>query len=180
MMKLVVCIGPIQNMASNKEIFGEHIIKNNLADYVIFGEGEVALDCLLKGNANYPGINCNNPVQIEDLTALPMPTYEYFDMPRYQNKKILITGSRGCVRKCTFCDIELTWPQFRYRRAEHIVAEMERHFDDYGITEFEFTDSLINGSMKMLNELCDLLIDYKTLYPHAQFKWQGQYLEFKL
>jgi hypothetical protein len=163
--------------ANNKEIFGEHIVKNKLANYVIFGEGEVTLERLLNGCSDYPGININNPVQIEDLTALPIPTYEYFDMPRYQNKKILITGSRGCVRKCTFCDIELTWPQFRYRKAEHIVEEMERHFDDYGVTEFEFTDSLINGSISNFDRFNELLYNRKQLRPElAPIKYQGQFI----
>jgi radical SAM superfamily enzyme YgiQ (UPF0313 family) len=133
--------------AGNKEIFGNYLIKHNLADFVVFGEGEVSFDQILKNNNNYPGINQNNPIQIEDLTALPVPTYEYFDMDRYQATRILITGSRGCVRNCTFCDIALTWPKFRYRSAESIVEEIKQHFYNYGITEFEFTDSLMNGSI---------------------------------
>lgn len=163
--------------ANNNEIFGEHIVKNKLANYVIFGEGEITFDRLLNGCSEYPGINSNNPVQIGDLTALPMPTYEFFDMPRYQNKKILITGSRGCVRKCTFCDIELTWPQFRYRKAEHIVEEMERHFDDYGVTEFEFTDSLINGSINNFDRFNELLYNRKQLRPElSPIRYQGQFI----
>jgi radical SAM superfamily enzyme YgiQ (UPF0313 family) len=30
--------------------------------------------------------------------------------------------------------------------------------------------------MKMLNELCDKLIEYKTTRPDADFKWRGQYI----
>lgn len=163
--------------ANHKEIFGEYIVKNKLADYVVFGEGEIAFDNLLKGITNYAGINNNNPKQIEDLSALPMPTYEYFDMPRYQNKKILITGSRGCVRKCTFCDIELTWPKFKYRNAESIVDEMERHFYEYGVTEFEFTDSLINGSISNFDKFNELLYNRKQQRPDLEpLKYQGQFI----
>lgn len=163
--------------ATNKEIFGDHIIKNNLADYVIFGEGEIAFDCLLKGQLDYPGINNNNPIQINDLSNLPMPTYQYFDMSRYQNKKILITGSRGCVRQCTFCDIELTWPKFKFRSAESIVDEMQRHFYDYGVTDFEFTDSLINGSITNFDKFNELLYNKKQQYPElAPIKYQGQFI----
>lgn len=163
--------------ANNKEIFGERIVKNSLADYVIFGEGEVSFDYLLKGITNYPGINKNNPIQIDDLSSLPTPTYEYFDMKRYQNKKILITGSRGCVRKCTFCDIELTWPKFRYRSAENIVNEIKKHFYEYGITEFEFTDSLINGSISNFDKFNELLYNEKQKDPALQeIKYQGQFI----
>jgi hypothetical protein len=163
--------------ATNKEIFGEHIRQQNLATYVIFGEGEVAFDSLLRGITDYPGINHNNAQQIDDLSALPLPTYRYFDMPRYNNKKILITGSRGCVRKCTFCDIELTWPKFRYRAAEHIVAEMEQHFYEYGITEFEFTDSLINGSISNFDRFNELLYNRKQQCPDLEpIRYQGQFI----
>jgi len=162
---------------TNKEIFGEYLLRQGLATYVIFGEGEICFDHLLKGRTDHPGINRNNPQQIEDLSVMPLPTYRYFDMPRYDNKKILVTGSRGCVRKCTFCDIELTWPRFRYRKAEHIVAEMEQHFYEYGITEFEFTDSLINGSISNFDRFNELLYERKQQRPDLQpLKYQGQFI----
>jgi hypothetical protein len=163
--------------ASNKEIFGEYLLKHKLSHYVIFGEGEITLDKLLKKELPYNGINNNNPIQIEDLNVLPIPTYEYFDMSRYQNKKILITGSRGCVRQCTFCDIELTWPKFRYRDAQSVVDEIKKHFYEYGITEFEFTDSLINGSVSNFNKFNELLYNEKQKHPELQpIRYQGQFI----
>jgi radical SAM superfamily enzyme YgiQ (UPF0313 family) len=163
--------------SSNKEIFGEFIIKNKLADFVVFGEGELTFDSILKQQFDRPGINKNNPVQIEDLTHLPTPTYEYFDMSRYQNKKILITGSRGCVRKCTFCDIELTWPKFRYRDASNIIEEIKQNFYEYGITKFEFTDSLINGSISNFNKFNEMLYEEKQRHPDLEpIRYQGQFI----
>lgn len=163
--------------ATNKKIFGEFLMESKLADYVIFGEGELSFDNLLKGNTDYPGINKNCPVQIEDLSALPTPTYEYFDMSKYHTKKILVTGSRGCVRNCTFCDIELTWPKFKYRKAESIVDEIKKHFYDYNITEFEFTDSLINGSISNFDRFNELLYEEKQKNPElAPIKYQGQFI----
>lgn len=163
--------------AGNKQIFGDYIIENQLADYVIFGEGELSFDHLLKHGDSYPGINQNNPVQIEDLTNLPTPTYEYFDMNRYQATRILITGSRGCVRSCTFCDIALTWPKFRYRDARSIVNEIKRHFYDYGITEFEFTDSLMNGSVSNFDRFNEMLYEEKLKHPELEpIRYQGQFI----
>lgn len=162
---------------NNKEIFGNFLIKNRLADYVIFGEGELALNSLLQGSSVFPGINQNNAQQIEDLSSLPLPTYEYFDMSRYSNPKLLITGSRGCVRKCTFCDIELTWPRFRYRKAEHIIEEIKKHFYEYGITEFEFTDSLVNGSISNFDRFNELLYEAKQKNPDLEpIRYQGQFI----
>jgi radical SAM superfamily enzyme YgiQ (UPF0313 family) len=161
----------------NKQIYGNYLIENNLADYVIFGEGELTFDQVLNGNNNYPGINQNNPVQIENLTNLPTPTYEYFDMDRYQANRVLITGSRGCVRNCTFCDIALTWPKFRYRSAKSIVDEIKQHFYNYGITEFEFTDSLINGSISNFDQFNELLYEEKLKHPELEpIRYQGQFI----
>ena len=113
---------------NNKEIFGEYLLKLDIADYIVFGEGELTFDNLLKNSADHPGINKNNPAQIDDISDLPMPTYEFFNMDSYFQKRVLITGSRGCVRKCTFCDVEVTWPKFRFRKAESIVGEIKKHF----------------------------------------------------
>jgi hypothetical protein len=163
--------------ADNKEIFGDFLIRKRLANYVVFGEGELTFDSILKKQFEFPGINKNNPEQIEDLSSLPIPTYKYFDMSRYQNQKILVTGSRGCVRNCTFCDIELTWPKFRYRNAENIVDEIKRHFYDYGITEFEFTDSLINGSISNFNRFNELLYEAKQKDSAlSKIRYQGQFI----
>ena len=129
----------------NKE-FGQYCLDNQLCDYVIFGEGEVALDHLLKGDDSYPGINKNNFHQVTNLDTLDFPDYKGIDWSNYVDPRLMITGSRGCVRKCTFCDVGLTWPKFRYRSAENIVEEIKKNFYETGITQFEFTDSLINGS----------------------------------
>lgn len=159
------------------ENYGDFLIRNQLAHYVVFGEGELTFDAILTGRFDYAGINQNNPVQIDDLASLPTPTYRYFDMSKYQQKKILITGSRGCVRQCTFCDIDLTWPKFRYRNAKHIVDEIVQHYYDYGITEFEFTDSLINGSISNFNEFNERLYEAKQHDPALQnIKYHGQFI----
>ena len=163
--------------AGNKQIFGDFLIEQNLADYVVFGEGEISFDQILKNNYNYSGINQNNAIQIEDLNSLPIPTYEYFDMDRYQATRVLITGSRGCVRSCTFCDIALTWPKFRYRDARSIVDEIKKHFHEYGITEFEFTDSLMNGSVSNFDRFNELLYEEKQKHPELEpIRYQGQFI----
>jgi hypothetical protein len=37
--------------AGNKQIFGNYLIERNLADFVVFGEGEVSFDQILKNNS---------------------------------------------------------------------------------------------------------------------------------
>ncbi len=160
----------------NKE-FGQYCLDNQLCDYVVFGEGEVALDHLLQGDENYPGINKNDFHQVTNLDTLDFPDYKGIDWSNYVDPRLMITGSRGCVRKCTFCDVGLTWPKFRYRSAENIVEEIKKNFYETGITQFEFTDSLINGSTSNFNKFNELLIKEKAKDPAlADIYYTGMFI----
>ena len=151
--------------------YHDWIIKNNLADYAVSNEGENALLEILynkckPGHIMFP--------QIQDLNVLPKPDYSGLDFSRYvprdpgglrarDNKyrrdsfEAGIMGSRGCVRRCTFCDVASFYPKFRWRSAEHIYDEM-LHLLDNGINHIYFFDSLINGNQRELERLCDLII----------------------
>jgi radical SAM superfamily enzyme YgiQ (UPF0313 family) len=152
------------NETKNKP-FGEYVRNLGLCDAVIFGEGEISLRELLNDNWQYPGINNTHFRQVTDLDSLPLPDYSGFNWKDYTDPRILITGSRGCVRHCTFCDIDLTWPKFTFRSAHHLVEEIRKATYEYGLTKFEFTDSLINGSIKNFNQFNELLIQAKAKNP---------------
>ena len=155
--------GTMSSMAEfGQKAFGLWSLENKLVDFCIFGEGELALDQLLEDNTDYPGINKINFTQIKDLDSLPLPDYTDYNFDLYKDSRLLITGSRGCVRHCTFCDIELAWPKYTYRSPHLIVDEIKKHVHELGVTKFEFTDSLINGSVKNWNKFNELLIDAKA------------------
>ncbi len=156
--------------------FGEQILQNQWADSVIFGDGELVLDALLSGNS-YPGLNKNNPIQIDDLDSLAAPDYSDFDFVRYKDNRLLITGSRGCVRHCTFCDIDTIWPKFKYRSPENLVKEIIEHAKKYKIQRFEFTDSLINGSVSGWIKFNELLANAKAKDPDLKdISYSGQFI----
>lgn len=164
------------NAITNHTTFGQQIIDNQWASNVIFGEGEVALDSLLD-NKHYPGINTNNPIQVENLDQLLPPDYSDFDFGRYRDNRLLITGSRGCVRQCTFCDIDLTWPKFKYRSPESQVNEVIEHAKRYNVKRFEFTDSLINGSVAGWIKFNELLANAKQRDPElSDISYSGQFI----
>lgn len=157
----------------------------SLSDYIdcwILGEGEIALEKYLKGK-NYAGINkkdslVNLNIQIDDLDQLGPADYTEYDLSKYSfyNKStVQITGSRGCVRKCTFCDVYQKWPKYRWRSGESIANEIISIHQKTNVTNFFFTDSLINGNMKSFNDLCIRLADYKE--KHApELTWGGQFI----
>ena len=161
--------------------FAESLYKNRIINAYIRGEGELALVELLKGNIDYPGINGKPPQQIRDIDSIAFPNYDDYDLKTYTNTKGLealpITGSRGCVRKCTFCDVASMWPKYYYRSGKNIASEMRQQVEKYGATAFRFTDSLINGSMKAFREMTLELAEYrKTLPEEKKFIWDTHFI----
>ena len=167
--------------------YGKDIIENNLADWVVISEGEEVLADIVKGK-HEPGIVQTQ--QIQNLDDLSFPDYTGLDVyqytggsptgdqvrdPKYKKRnELALIGSRGCVRKCTFCDVEAYWPKFRWRSAENIFNEMMNNYNTYNINRFFFYDSLVNGNSKQFEELLDLIIEagspFKSIQGLAIFK----------
>ena len=86
-------------------------------------EGEVAIVNLLK-HGKGAGVDNTDWIQQLDLERSPLPDYSDYDLDAYEGDQIMITGSRGCVRRCTFCDIHKHWKKFVYRKGQDIANEM--------------------------------------------------------
>ena len=161
--------------------FGNNLLDNKLVDYYVRGEGEYTLIEILKQNTG-DGINNDRYVQIEDLDSLAYPNYD--DVIKYDyhytidNIQLPITTSRGCVRRCTFCDIHAFWKKYTYRSGENVAKEMIYHYEKYGVRDFFFTDSLINGNLKSFRQLTECLIDYYNVnnLPDKFLSWGGQWI----
>ena len=179
--------------------WGKYFLQDKLADYFISGEGEVAILELTKGNVTYPGIN-SAPIQLtnEELNSIPPADYSdqennlypynihgstnpdgFMEKPKYsknnQFSKLYIESSRGCINNCSFCDIRTLWKKFRYREASCVVAEMIHFYERYECKDFYFADSLINGNLRFLKDLCLQLIEYQKR-TGAKFQWEGYFL----
>ena len=152
--------------------FGDFMVDTKLADTYITGEGEKSLVALLQGK-DYKGYS-----QIDNLDELPNPDYSDFDFTKYANKNsaVAITGSRGCVRNCTFCDIKSAWKHFRYRSGQSLADEIVFHNEKFGSTEFYFTDSLINGSLKAFEDFLNAMVKAKRSGKIKDVVWSGQFI----
>ena len=137
-------------------------------DYIV-GEGELALVEFLRGNKHYPGINGRPPQQIENLNDLPPP--DYSDILHHNYESAVLSGSRGCVRNCTFCDVASIWPKYRWWDGKTIAKNMHEVANKTGLRRISFSDSLVNGSMKHFRELCGALSDIDS-----KLKWNGQFI----
>ena len=146
--------GVVSKFPDTGQYFTDWNKENNFIENLIVGDGEKPLaEMFNEGKVKYDN---------DTLDSFPFPSYEGYNLDDYQEKKVYITGSRGCVRKCTFCDIYNIWPKFRYRSAESIVNEMKSHYENHGVTRFDFTDSLINGSVSNFYKFNTLLAEAKA------------------
>ncbi|MGZ3726058.1 MAG: B12-binding domain-containing radical SAM protein [Pseudobdellovibrio sp.] len=164
----IFCGGPHATETVVKDL-----IKRNLIDAAVMGEGEEStIELLTRWRNNetpdsVAGVVFNKSGQMSagpdralmDINNLPKPNFSKFPLYRYQHNQTLpIYSSRGCVAKCSFCSETIYWKKYRAVTPENIVQMMETAIADYGINNFYFNDSLMNGSHKLLEEMCDLII----------------------
>jgi len=139
----------------------------SLADFIVAGEGEKPLLDLVR-------LRKLDKLRIFDelnsLTGLSFPVYKGIDMNSYPRKNSAsILFSRGCVRKCRFCSERLLYKKFRVRPVESVIEEIRHHKSKNKTDYFVFHDSLINGDIKKLEELCD-----KIIKNFGSVKWEAQ------
>lgn len=167
--------------------FGHWLVDQDLLDFYVLGEGDMALPKFLQGHTDIPGLNHKHhqdswQPQIDNLDPIPIPSYKkinlsLYDTPDNGQHRISITGSRGCVRRCTFCDVGHLWKKFRFRSGKNIANEILQHHLDTGAVNFWFNDSLINGSLKQFYQLMSSLVEYKQTYLSLDpLLYQGQFI----
>lgn len=153
----------------------------DMIDHVALGGGG-SLDDLVKFIDSITGSHNHSVTDNQTLVMYnaPTPDYKDYKLDRYVwdgEPKIAITGSKGCVRACTFCDIPSFFGRFRTRQGQDIAKEMIHQHQQHGIKYFEFTDSLVNGSLKIFKEWLTVIADYNDQQPDTQrIKWFGQYI----
>jgi anaerobic magnesium-protoporphyrin IX monomethyl ester cyclase len=153
-----------------------------LADFIVAGEGEDAIADIadyaegrllaeeIEGFHEPEGIGV--PIRInagKKPIIRSFPDYGLFPLDSYSSKELPISFSRGCIRRCAFCIDSRDLSPFRVRKPEDVADEMEESIRRHYIRVFSSTDLLINGSIRFLDELCDIIIR-RRLHPF----WSGQ------
>ena len=171
----------------NKSV-GKLLGERGLLDYWVLGEGDISFDQFLRGNIVL-GVNSKDSKfenwvpQIDDLSNLILPSYKKYEFRNYTpvlagNKAIItITGSRGCVRRCTFCDVGHVWKKYRFRTADSIVNEIIKHYKEVGVLTYFFSDSLINGSLSQFTEVMTKIVAMQEINSEfKKFSYSGQFI----
>ena len=162
--KIVIGGQGIQSKIYSKDTYAEYILKKGLIDYFCAGEAETTFKKVLLGETAGPGINNFNWKQLDELDECPVPNYQHYDLEKYHHldsgKSLWINGSRGCVRRCDFCDIGKIWKKFRFRSGKSLADEMVKQIIKNDVKSFQFSDALINGSMKAFNDMTGNVANY--------------------
>lgn len=168
--------------ANSSNFHYETWIKHNIADLIIVGDAETSLISALKNNRT--GIYFSEQQTKEDLDNIPLPNWKDYNISEYESISnrlnelsdgeilnmgndgehnlnvpyLTITSSKGCVRKCSFCDVASFWPTYLYRDPVKVAEEIIHNYKNTGIQKYMFTDNLINGSVSNFRKMNEVLV----------------------
>lgn len=176
--KIVIGGSGVKNFIAGSDIFYAQELRNmGIIDDYIIGDGEHAIIEYLSGNLDYVGINQSSWAQIDDLEQFPFPDFDDYNFDWYEQKSIPLCDSRGCVRKCEFCDIIEHWKKYKYRSGKHVFQEMLHQIEKHGILHFSFYNSLTNGNMKEFEFILDCICEYNNgKSKQQQISWDGYFI----
>jgi len=173
--KALIVIGGVH--ATNCSRF---LLQYEDVDYVVLGEGELALSKMVKQYTNGETISVKGiydkdnirtcqPLlladEAKDLDSLSFPDWDLIDMETYVGmgwnsvssrdvKSATIVTSRGCPHMCTFCSVHTVHGRkVRYRTVEKVLEEISLLNKRYGISYFTPADDHITADKKRVLKL---------------------------
>lgn len=157
-------------------------MESKAVDFLIRGEGEPAMPVFADAIRNnkdlkdIPGIVFRNqdgslhvspPAVMADLDEYPPPSIHFIKQSFYRRKNSgssVIVSSRGCPMKCSYCSIGASGPQYRRRRVDSVVREMETAVVNHNVRFVDFEDENLslekNWFLQLLSEIRKRLGSY--------------------
>jgi len=153
----------------------ETILAVTKVDYVLRGEGEIALSEIVRqyaedrpfrvrGLYSKDDINKSDNLElaepIENLDILPFPDWDLLNMEKYcialgrrrptdeaaQKRMAAIMTTRGCPFRCTFCSAHTVHGRrVRFRSTKNVIQEVKTLHQKYGVTLFIVEDDLFTA-----------------------------------
>ena len=170
--------GPACLEPERRSMLGE-LVAHAFTGFVV-GEGETPLvelvDRLAAGMDldGAPGfVPYDNPdsevlLAPTDLREISFPRYERFCLDLYDREWLDVQWSRGSSRIGAFHGKDQTHSVFRHRNPDDVVAELD-WFSRRGISSFHVCDSEINGNIRFLRRVCEMILDRGL-----QVRWRGR------
>lgn len=149
-------------------------------DYVVVGEGETPLRCLMEADGRPEGIAglvyrdhgqvvfSGFQKDLLDLDTLPLPAYHklegfprryqlpIFNYPRTPNTSCI--SSRGCPYQCSYCDRSVFRRTFRYNSADYLYRHLRVLQEQFGIRHINFYDDQFTFNRDRVVAFCERMI----------------------
>lgn len=143
-------------------------------DFVIRGDGELALPMLIKTIEKREDITkVPNIVFRKRDDTLYENVFEYIDMNEYPSLKYIGKHSlmpyesmRGCAFNCKFCSYPMASPKWRYKSAQKIYNDWKCYKEENDVKLIRAMDSAFTFPQKRLKELLGIL-------PKLGVKWEA-------
>lgn len=172
--RTVTVLGNVHATFCHEEILSSD---QRAVDYIVRGEGELTLpqllECLNAGDDPMKveglafwrdggvAVTPKRPY-IHDLDTLPTawdlvewPIYTY--RAKNDARLAIVSSSRGCQQKCSFCSQQLFWAQtWRARSPENFVAELQLLEEKYGVEVAMLADEIPTFDRQRWERILDL------------------------
>jgi len=105
--------------------------------------------------------------KIDDLDALPLPSRHLLDnraytFPGLDGPVTTVKSSRGCPLNCSFCGYTLAQGlRFRFRSAEHVLAELVDLHRNHGLRHVVFRDPIFTTRKDRIHAICEGIVREK-------------------
>lgn len=112
-------------------------------------------------------VRYSGDADMPDFSALPYPRRDMVDWDLYRAEEksrslfldIGIESTRGCPRKCAYCNYPmLNGVKLRRKPPERIVDEIVYLQNTFGVEQFTFTDSRFNENSKHAAAICEEIL----------------------
>jgi len=166
----------------------EDVLRHGAVDFIIRGEGEVAMPLLAKALKDrtpikdLPGIgyktgleqfHINPTVYMERPDDFPLPADHLINHRYYRRKtgrSIVVTAGRGCPMRCSYCCVGSTSEvPYRKRSVAAVVGEITRAMrgQNAGFVDFE-DENLSMDRAWFLDLLGEIKTRFKTAVPELR------------
>lgn len=166
----------------------KYFMQKGYIDFIISGEGEVALYKFLEsykeGNfENVPSLTYKNKNQIItnkleefiDLDNIPFP---YSDLKEFENRILYYESQRGCPYNCQYC-LSSGLKGMRFLSYERIKKDLQ-FFLDNGVMQVKFIDRTFNANKEFAYSIWKYLIENDNGITNFHFEISADILDDEL
>lgn len=164
---------PVIVGGNHASAMASHLLQcSSSIDFVVRGEGEVILPCLLDALIDGKDLRAVRGISFRmgqdivtteeeqlapSLDEFPRPAYELLPMHIY--KRYNIIASRGCPFECAYCASNTIFRRkVRYRSPLSVVDEIEYLLHNFGEKHFWFSDDTFTSHANYTHKLLDELL----------------------